>query len=294
MFTLLFFVKSVYSALMRALGATDRILEILDHQPPTNPNKDGSLRPSKLVGEIKFSNVKFAYPTRPDAMIFDDLNLVVPAGKVVAILGGSGSGKSTLIGLLTRLYEPKSGSVTLDGNKLSSLDVTWLRDAVGMVAQDATIFQGTIRENILYGRLDATDAEIFEAARQSNAHNFIDSFPDGYNTVVGERGTLLSGGQKQRICIARAILKNPTVLILDEATSALDVESEQLVQQALERLMKDRTTLVITHRLSTVKNADFVAVIEDQHVVEYGSRDEVLKIDGGRFAAYLQQSKLDQ
>jgi ABC-type multidrug transport system fused ATPase/permease subunit len=280
---------------MRALGATDRVLEILDDKSLSVTQRHvGTLRPQQLVGEIKFEGVKFAYPTRPDAVIFDDLHLTVPAGKVVAILGGSGSGKSTLIALLTRLYEPLAGRITLDGQELQALDVTWLREAVGTVTQDAVIFQGTVRENILYGKLDAPPEAVEDAARKANAHDFVVDFPDGYETVVGERGAQLSGGQKQRICIARAILKDPKVLVLDEATSALDVESEQLVQQALERLMAGRTTLVITHRLSTVKNADYVAVVEDHRIVEFGRRDEVLQIEGGRFAAYLQQSKLSQ
>jgi ABC-type multidrug transport system fused ATPase/permease subunit len=281
--------QSVYSALMQALGATDRILEVFDHVPP---EQLGSKRLSHLDGRIEFRDVTFSYPTRPDAAIFKGLNLVVPAGKVVAILGGSGSGKSTLIALLTRLYEPQRGEVTLDGVGLAELDLTWLREHIGSVTQDATIFQGSIRDNIRFGDLDASEAAVEEAARQANAYDFVTGFPDGFETVVGERGALLSGGQKQRICIARAILKNPRVLVLDEATSALDVESERLVQQALERLMQDRTTMVITHRLSTVKNADFIAVIEDGRVIEFGTRDEVLKIDGGRFNAYLQQTKL--
>ena len=276
---------------MRALGATDRVFEVLHHIPP---EQLGSLKLPNLEGCIEFRNVDFAYPTRPDAMIFRNLDLTVPAGKVVAILGASGSGKSTLIGLLTRLYEPLGGSVTLDGHEVTELDVTWLRENIGTVTQDATVFQGTIADNIRYGLLDADAPAVEEAAKLANAHNFIAAFPDGYDTIVGERGTLLSGGQKQRICIARAILKNPRVLVLDEATSALDVESERLVQQALERLMQHRTTLVITHRLSTVKNADFIAVIEDGRVVEFGTRDEVLQIDGGRFAAYLQQTKIGE
>jgi len=276
---------------MRALGATDRILEVFTHKPP---EQTGTVKLDRVDGHIEFNDVDFAYPTRTEAHIFKNLNLTVPAGKVVAILGGSGSGKSTLIGLLTRMYEPNSGSVYLDGVELSKLDLTWLRHNIGTVTQDATIFQGSIRDNILYGDLDATPEQVEQAAKLANAHDFIASFPDGYDTTVGERGTLLSGGQKQRICIARAILKNPKVLVLDEATSALDVESEQLVQQALERLMQDRTTLVITHRLSTVKNADYIGVIEDNHVIEFGTRDEVLQIDGGRFAAYLQQTKMHE
>ena len=277
---------------MRALGATDRILEVFDYVPAAPPQQGGMLAPADVVGEIKFEDIDFAYPTRPDAQIFSNLNLHVPAGKVVAILGGSGFGKSTLLSLLTRLYEPVSGRITLDGKELSELDVEWLRNTVGAVTQDSTIYQGTIHENILYGNLDATPEEVVEAAKKANAHDFVTGFPSAYDTIVGERGTLLSGGQKQRICIARTILRNPKVLVLDEATSALDVESEWLVQQALERLMHDRTTLVITHRLSTVNNADYIAVIENRHVSEFGTRDEVMQLDGGRFAAYLKKTQM--
>jgi ATP-binding cassette subfamily B protein len=259
----------LWADFMRAAGAAERIFEILD-RVATITNEGGE-QPASVEGRIELSHVDFSYPARPDAPVLQDLDLVIAPGEVVAVVGPSGAGKSTIAALLSRLYDPNGGKVLLDGRDLRTLDAVWLRRRVGVVAQEPLLFSTSIKENIRYGRGTATDEEVEAAARAANAHEFIARFPEAYETKVGERGVQLSGGQKQRVAIARAVLKDPKVLILDEATSALDAESEHLVQQALDRLLEGRTTLVIAHRLSTVKNADRVLVLDAGRVVQQGT-----------------------
>ena len=262
----------------RAIGASRRVFQLMDQQPDLEHS--GSAQLESLNGRIEFAGVNFAYPTRMDMPVLQDFNMTMEPGRIVALVGHSGSGKSTVASLLARFYDPQSGVVRLDGTPLADLDPTWLREQIGAVSQEPILFATSIKDNIRYGKPDATMEEIEAAATAANAASFIGGFPEGYDTPVGERGVRLSGGQKQRIAIARAILKDPTVLILDEATSALDTESEHLVQEALERLMEGRTTLVIAHRLSTVRDADEVMVLDNGKVAERGTHDALLKLDG--------------
>jgi ABC transporter fused permease/ATP-binding protein len=264
----------LWADFMRAAGAAERVFEITDRVPSIASR--GGEAPDAVTGLIELSKVDFAYPTRPDATVLSQLDLRIEPGHVVAVVGSSGAGKSTIAALLSRLYDPTRGAVRLDGRDLRELDPQWLRRQVGVVAQEPMLFSSTISENIRYGRTGASDAEVEHAARVANAHDFITRFPDGYKTLVGERGVQLSGGQKQRIAIARAVLKDPKILVLDEATSALDAESEHLVQEALDRLLEGRTTLVIAHRLSTVKNADRVLVLDGGRVVQQGTHQELV------------------
>jgi ATP-binding cassette subfamily B protein len=270
--------SSVYADFMRALGASERVFELVDRVPGV-VNVTGH-RLDRVEGRMRLEGLTFAYPTRPETNVLQSVDLELEPGRVLALVGPSGGGKSTVAGLIARLYDPQSGRVTLDGTDIRDLDTLWLREQIGAVAQEPVLFAATIEENILYGRPGATHAEVEAAARAANAHAFIEAFPDGYRTLVGERGVRLSGGQKQRIAIARALLKNPRILVLDEATSALDSESEHLVQEALDRLMHGRTVLVIAHRLSTVKDADRVVVIEHGSVAESGSHEELVARDG--------------
>ena len=262
-------------ALQRAAGSTDRLFEILretsDIADPADPlpMPDGR-------GEVLFDDVHFRYPSRPDAEVIAGVNLQLPAGKWIAVVGSSGAGKSTLAALLQRFSDVSAGRILFDGVDVRALRVADLRRQIAIVSQEPVLFSGTIRENIAYGRDNATAAEIEQAAKDAHAHVFIAGFAQGYDTLVGERGVQLSGGQRQRVAIARALLANPRVLILDEATSNLDAESEALVQQALARLMQGRTTLIIAHRLSTVRAADAIAVLEAGHLVELGSHDQLM------------------
>jgi len=264
----------LWADFMRAAGAAERVFEIADRVPEIA--SEGGETPSEVRGAIEIANVQFAYPARPDSIVLHDLNLRIAPGEVVALVGSSGAGKSTIAALLSRLYDPSRGAITLDGRDLRALDPRWLRSQIGVVAQEPMLFSSTIAENIRYGKVDATDEEVEHAARVANAHDFISRFPEGYATKVGERGVQLSGGQKQRVAIARAVLKDPKILVLDEATSALDAESEHLVQQALDRLLEGRTTLVIAHRLSTVKNADRVLVLDHGRVVQEGTHQTLV------------------
>ena len=248
----------------------------------------------KFVGEIKLENVFFNYPQRPDAKILTGLSLNIPSGKTIALCGSSGCGKSTVIQLLQRFYEPLSGSIEYDGVNIKDLDLEWLRSNISLVSQEPILFSTSIRENIRLGRLDATDAEIEEAARAANAHDFIQQCPDKYSTQVGERGSQLSGGQKQRIAIARAILKKPRILLLDEATSALDNESEKIVQEALDRVKHGRTTIVVAHRLSTIRNADLIVGLEGGQVKEMGAHEELMKLKGVYYELVMLQTKQEQ
>ncbi len=231
-----------------------------------------------VAGRIELDGVSFAYGA--DNLVLRDINLTIGAGETLALVGPSGSGKTTLTGLIPRLWDVTDGAIRIDGLDVRDVDVASLRGQIGLVAQEATLFGGTIRENILYGRLDATEAEMVAAARAANAHDFISALPDGYDTVVGDRGSRLSGGQRQRVAIARAILKDPPILLLDEATSSLDNESEALVQDALDRLKVGRTTIIVAHRLSTIRAADRIAVLDDGWLVELGTQDELLALDG--------------
>ncbi|CAM9323468.1 unnamed protein product [Pylaiella littoralis] len=265
-----------------ARGAAAEVFQTLDRVPPIDSSSKEGLRPEKVEGRVVFDNVGFSYPARPDDVVYNSLSLEVAVGKTLALVGPSGGGKSTITKLLLRFYDPTSGTVTLDGTDIKSLNVAWYRQQIGYVGQEPVLFSGTIALNIANGKQGATtEEEILAAARAANAHDFIKSFPEGYNTGVGEGGFQLSGGQKQRIAIARAIIKDPAILLLDEATSALDSESEKVVQAALDKLHKDkpRTTVTIAHRLSTIQGADKIAVI-DKGVVELGTHSELLALNG--------------
>lgn len=258
---------------------------------PTIPISGGIRIPyHSLIPTIEFRNVTFAYPTRPEQIILDNLNLTLPAGKMVAVVGASGNGKSTIALLLERFYDVNSGTITLNNIDIRDLDPHWWRGSIiGIINQEPVLFATSIKENIRYGKPDATDEEVFEAAKQANADNFINSFPEGYDTLVGERGISVSGGQKQRIAIARALIKKPSVLILDEATSALDPESEKVVQETLEKVCQGRTVLIIAHRLSTVRNADAIAVLNKGIVLEMGSHESLMKQKGAYYKMMNQQ-----
>ena len=269
--------SSLYEDFSKAIGASARVFELLDREPALKT--DGRTLEA-VRGEVSLRGVRFAYPTRPDAPVLQGLDLELAPGEVVALVGPSGGGKSTVAALLSRFYDPQGGQNLRDEAPYTELSAQWLREQVGVVSQEPILFATSIEENIRYGRPDASRAEVEAAAKAANAHDFVSQFPEGYETRVGERGVRLSGGQKQRVAIARALLKDPRVLILDEATSALDAESEHLVQEALDRLMQGRTTLVIAHRLSTVRQADRVVVIEGGVVVESGDHEALLAHDG--------------
>ena len=262
----------ILSQLHKAVGATARVREILSEEPE-EVFKDGKL--SRLRGEVEFSDVSFSYPSRKDNEVLRGINLLVGAGERVAIVGSSGAGKSTLFQLLMRFYDPSSGELKFDGQKAASYSLSELRDQMAIVPQDVLLFGGSIRDNIAYGCPKAQEVDIIEAARKANAHEFIESFPEGYQTIVGDRGVKLSGGQRQRIAIARAILADPAILLLDEATSSLDSESESLVHEALESLMSKRTSIIIAHRLATVRGADRILVLQDGRFIESGTHEEL-------------------
>ena len=267
----------VYGNIQKALAAGDRVIDILETQPhvkelPTAKTMD------HVKGEVHFDNVQFSYDA--ENLALKGVTLHVKPGQTVAIVGPSGAGKSTIANLLPRFYDVTGGSIRIDGMDIREATFTSLRENIGLVPQDTMLFNASVRDNILYGRLNATDEEVLAAAKAANAIEFIEKLPQGFDTMVGERGNSLSGGQRQRIAIARAILKNPSILILDEATSALDTESEKIVQEALERLMKGRTALVIAHRLSTVQHADHIVVLQQGSVVEEGTHDELLALQG--------------
>jgi ATP-binding cassette subfamily B protein len=268
----------LWADFMRAAGAAERVFELIDRVPAIPPR--GGLEPASVEGQVQLAGVRFAYPSRPDVDVLKGIDLTLAPGEVVAVVGPSGAGKSTIAQLMARFYDPQTGKVLFDGRDVRTLDPGWLRRQIGAVAQEPVLFSTSVRDNILYGRPGAGDAEIEAAARTANAHTFVTAMPDGYQTQVGERGVQLSGGQKQRVAIARAVLKDPKVLILDEATSALDAESEHLVKEALERLMKGRTTLVIAHRLSTVMSADRVVVLDGGAVVQSGPHARLVREDG--------------
>lgn len=269
--------SGVYEDLMKAVGASERVFQLLDRKPEV---VSGEERLERVQGKLELSNLSFSYPSRADVKVLQHVDLTLRPGEVVALVGPSGGGKSTVASLLSRFYDPLEGKVSLDGHDYRTLDTEWLRKQVGVVSQEPVLFATTILENIRYGRRDASREEVEAAAKAAHIHDFVMSLPTGYDTLVGERGVRLSGGQKQRVAIARALLKDPRILVLDEATSALDAESEHLVQDALKVLMKGRTTLVIAHRLSTVREADRVVVIDQGRVVQQGNHDELSAVEG--------------
>ncbi|GMI66694.1 P-glycoprotein 21, ATP-binding cassette B21 [Hibiscus trionum] len=272
----------------KAKTAAASIFAIIDRKSKIDPGDESGVILENVKGEIELSHVSFEYPLRPDIQIFQDLCLAIPAGKTVALVGESGCGKSTVISLLQRFYDLDSGHITLDGVEIQKLQLKWLRQQMGLVSQEPVLFNDTIRANIAYGKGgNATEAEILSASELANAHNFISGLQQGYDTVVGERGVQLSGGQKQRVAIARAIVKSPKILLLDEATSALDAESEKVVQEALDRVMVSRTTVVVAHRLSTIKNADVIAVLRNGAIVEKGKHETLINIKDGFYASLV-------
>ncbi|KAL1189260.1 ABC transporter B family member 4 [Cardamine amara subsp. amara] len=269
--------------------AAASIFAIMDRESKIDPSVESGRVLDNVKGDIELRHISFKYPARPDVQIFQDLCLSIRAGKTVALVGESGSGKSTVIALLQRFYDPDSGEITLDGVEIKTLQLKWLRQQTGLVSQEPILFNDTIRANIAYGKGgDASESEIVSAAELSNAHGFISGLQQGYDTMVGERGIQLSGGQKQRVAIARAIVKDPKVLLLDEATSALDAESERVVQDALDRVMVNRTTIVVAHRLSTIKNADVIAVVKNGVIVEKGKHETLINIKDGVYASLVQ------
>ncbi|CAH2089794.1 unnamed protein product [Euphydryas editha] len=282
----------LFGSVVKGLSAGGRVFEYINKEPQMDTSGTKTIKYHEFRGDIEFKDVTFAYPTRPEAVVLKNFNLKIPAGKTVAIVGTSGNGKSTIAVLLERFYDVNSGSVTIDNVDIREFDCRWLRGrALGLISQEPVLFATTVKENIRYGKPDATDAEIYQAAKTANADDFIRNFPDGYNTMVGERGMSLSGGQKQRIAIARAVLKNPPVMILDEATSALDSASEKVVQTALETASKGRTVLVIAHRLSTIMNADLIVVLNKGKIIEMGTHDQLKKLKGHYWNLIKQQDQ---
>lgn len=272
---------SFYTEIVSAVGATDRILEILDIPSEIEEPVKNVANPVKLKGSIAFEEVSFSYPTRSDVEVLKNLSFSIEPGKKIALVGASGAGKSTIMQLLLRFHEAQQGKILVDGQALNSFDIAAYRQNLAIVPQEVLLFGGTIRENIAYGRPDASQEDLLEAAKLANALEFIERFPEGLETVVGERGVKLSGGQRQRIAIARAILKDPAILLLDEATSSLDAESEKVVQEALNKLMEGRTAIIIAHRLATIRDVDCIFVIENGQIVEQGTHEELSLRDDG-------------
>ncbi len=274
---------NVFARIQRFLGATEDLFDIFAEEIEDLSDKESVTDRQQLSGNISFEALSFQYPSRPDETVLKDISLEIKANQVVALVGSSGAGKTTITSLLLRLHNPTGGRILFDGTDSMNIPLSDLRGQIALVPQDIFLFGGSIRENISYGDPGASKEQIIEAARQANAWEFIERFPEQLETVVGERGTQLSGGQRQRVAIARALLKNPKILILDEATSSLDSESEKLVQEALEHLMTGRTSIVIAHRLSTVRNADQIFVLDDGRIVENGTHNALMKIPKGKY-----------
>jgi len=270
----------IYSQVQKAIGSSERVLEILEE----SEEKSGTSSAQEEIREIELSNVEFRYPTRPEMAVLKSLSMRIHTGDKVALVGHSGAGKSTIIQLLLRFYEVEKGSISINGKSINDWNLDKLRRHIGMVPQEVLLFGGSIRENIAYARPEATEEEIIDAAKKANAWQFISQFPEGLDTLVGERGVKLSGGQRQRVAIARAILKDPSLLILDEATSSLDAESEALVQEALDELMKGRTTIIIAHRLATIRKVDRIYVLSEGRIVEEGSHLELADREDGFYS----------
>lgn len=278
----------MYAQIQRTIGASERILEILDEKSEINVDEKVVSQKSEVVAtstpKIAYKNVAFSYPSRPDMEVLKNISLEVKSGEKIGLVGYSGAGKSTIVQLLMRYYKLSSGQILVEGKNINDYDLTELRKKIAIVPQEVMLFGGTIYENISYGNPNASESEVIAAAKKANAFDFIDSFPEQFQTIVGERGVKLSGGQRQRIAIARAILKDPAILVLDEATSALDSESEKLVQDALDVLMQNRTTIIIAHRLATIRNVDTIYVLKEGEIAEKGSHDALISIEGGIYA----------
>lgn len=282
-------ISILFGQMVRGISSGARVFEYLALEPTIPLTGGGRIPYNSLVGRVDFKNISFSYPTRPGHQILENFSLTLLPSKTVAIVGESGGGKSTVAALLERFYDPLGGVIMLDGLDIRTLDPSWLRgQVIGYINQEPVLFGSSVMENIRFGKPEATDAEVINAAKQANAHRFITSFPEGYNTVVGERGTTLSGGQKQRIAIARALIKNPSILVLDEATSALDAESERVVQEALDRATTGRTVLIIAHRLSTIQGADLICVMSNGRIIEAGTHLDLLS-KGGLYAELIRR-----
>lgn len=274
-------IAELYAQIQKAIGATERVFELLDETPEKIQGTTAHQSIEKIKGNVNFKNVAFKYPSRKEMEVLKDVSFTAQFGQKIAIVGPSGAGKSTIASLLLRFYSIAEGSIEIDNKNIYDYDLEQLRGNMSIVPQDVILFGGTIRENIAYGKPNATEEEILAAAQQANAYNFIESFPEKLDTIVGERGVKLSGGQRQRIAIARALLKNPSILILDEATSSLDSESEKLVQEALEILMEGRTSIIIAHRLSTIRSADQILVLDKGIIAEKGTHQELITLENG-------------